>query len=644
MSRKLRDDAKGSAMESRGKFLALVPLGAGAKRFERVCPSATSKEDARARAELGTGLVRALYAGGHEGLVGEALKQLVDAPADKVTAVLEGWQRVAGGALGGPKAPPKPPPPRGETFEAFAARWTSGELAKLYPDHVKVKRTSDDDAQRLKTHVLPHVRGVPLAAFSLAHAEAVMRGLPAELKPWTRRHVAQLIHRVLRLAVYPARIIATNPLPTGFLPKVGKGKAHGYLYPSEDAKLMAHGPTPLGLRLLFGFLAREGMRAGEACGLQWSDVDLEHGAVTLDKNKTDDPRSWSLDPGVVAALAAWKKIQPRPAPKPGEEEIDPEALPLFVDADATPFDPNRHKLAEMLRDALTAAGVKRTQLFEDTDERQQLRAHDLRATFVTLGLAAGRTESWVTDRTGHRSSQMLARYKRAARTVAELGLGVLRPLSDAIPELAERAPKDVSAPVSGDGGGRMEGDGSPAIPGPSGDDDEPRRSSKPLVGGSSPLGRARFQADLVAGLHCSSRATSYLVVYTRVRALAHRGLHRADDRADAPARLGRGRGGDSRRCGSRCARALPARPRASAHAAAARGRGPALGRVDRWPRVACGDDARAARRARAKARPDAAKRLSRRRGRRRPALWAPEHGWPLRRPAPLPALEPARAR
>jgi len=46
--------------------------------------------------------------------------------------------------------------------------------------------------------------------------------------------------------------------------------------------------------------------------------------------------------------------------------------------------------------------------------------HDLRATFITVNLANGRTETWVADRTGHRSSVMIDRYRRAARTWAEL--------------------------------------------------------------------------------------------------------------------------------------------------------------------------------------------------------------------------------
>ncbi|WP_437850993.1 hypothetical protein [Sorangium sp. So ce363] len=50
----------------------------------------------------------------------------------------------------------------------------------------------------------------------------------------------------------------------------------------------------------------------------------------------------------------------------------------------------------------------------------------------------GRTETWISDRTGHKSSRQIHHYKRAARKVAELGLGDFAPLDEAIPELNGR--------------------------------------------------------------------------------------------------------------------------------------------------------------------------------------------------------------
>jgi hypothetical protein len=62
--------------------------------------------------------------------------------------------------------------------------------------------------------------------------------------------------------------------------------------------------------------------------------------------------------------------------------------------------------------------------------------HDLRVAFVTVALANGKSEAWVTDRTGHKTSDMVAKYRRKARSVAEMQLGAFQPLYLAVPELA----------------------------------------------------------------------------------------------------------------------------------------------------------------------------------------------------------------
>jgi hypothetical protein len=181
----------------------------------------------------------------------------------------------------------------GLTFGKFAERWTNGELHKQYPDHVALKTTVDDDRQRLRDHINPIIGDIPLVelvgAPGLERADEVMSKLPS-LSSQTRRHVAQTIHRIFGMAVYPARLIPANPLPRGWLPRVKNNRARAYLYPDEDAKLLACTEVPLVRRLLYGFLAREGCRPSEALRLQRPDLDLERAAVTLDRNKTDDPR------------------------------------------------------------------------------------------------------------------------------------------------------------------------------------------------------------------------------------------------------------------------------------------------------------------------------------------------------------------
>ena len=324
------------------------------------------------------------------------------------------------------------------TFKDLAEDWVSGKLHKQWPDHVKLKRDTANDELRLGK-LYKSIGDVPIERFTITDAEKAMASLPQDRTPQTRRHYGQTIAKVLRLAVYPCKLIERSPLPLGFLPCVRSTIAFGYLYPSEDSTLLACQRVPYDRRLLYAFLAREGCRLGEALALRWCDLDLERGSVRLDANKTDDPRAWVMSPGVAEVLKAYRS-----------DDAD--------SADLVFQTINGDHCAKRFRTDLTTAGVDRAELHERSKNRRPIRIHDLRATFVTLALANGRTESWVADRTGHRSSTMINKYRRQARQVQELELGSLLPLNLAlvadesspgiVPKLRARQDSNLRPPAS----------------------------------------------------------------------------------------------------------------------------------------------------------------------------------------------------
>jgi integrase len=166
--------------------------------------------------------------------------------------------------------------------------------------------------------------------------------------------------------------------------------------------------------MFYAFLHREGTRRSEAGAMTWSDFDLLRGVVVLGENKTNDPRAWALSPGVAEALHAWRELRAR-----NGEDVGDDAS-VFVDEEGKPIS---GRMADQYREHLRAAGITRPVLFERSKSRQCVRLHDTRATFVTVSLANGKSEAWVQDRTGHKSSTMIAKYRRAARMAAEVGMG-----------------------------------------------------------------------------------------------------------------------------------------------------------------------------------------------------------------------------
>ncbi|MFI5298829.1 MAG: tyrosine-type recombinase/integrase [Polyangiales bacterium] len=437
--RRVQRPTSGNVYERRGVLFVRVSVGGGKRPSKRLHGS-LSRDAADDRARAIDGLVAALRSAGQSSWIARTIDEAAAAPDDATLAKI---RTTVMGICDGSLRARSTSILAGETFETFAKRWTSGELHQTYPDQVRLPaaETRTNNAANIARYINPIVGHVPIAAFTREHAREVMRQIDERARDKrrtrtgavsksTRRHVAQNIRRVLELAVEPCALIASNPIPKGFVPKVPKhgGKARAFLFPDEDAKLLARTETPIERRVLFGFLTREGMRREEAATLEWSDVDLVHGIVSLDVNKTHDPRSWALDRGVVAALLVWRKMRRRARFVFGGKE-----------------EPNVDHLADRLREDLAAAGVNRPQLFESSTTRRKVNVHDLRGTFVSLALAAGRSEDWISERTGHRSSSMIRLYKREGSMFAQVGEARLRPLVEAIPELAARG-GNVAAP------------------------------------------------------------------------------------------------------------------------------------------------------------------------------------------------------
>jgi hypothetical protein len=59
-------------------------------------------------------------------------------------------------------------------------------------------------------------------------------------------------------------------------------------------------------------------------------------------------------------------------------------------------------------------GIDRARLFQKKENKLRLRAHDMRAFFITAGMFPGRDALWITDRSGHTTLGMLRTYARAA--------------------------------------------------------------------------------------------------------------------------------------------------------------------------------------------------------------------------------------
>jgi len=179
----------------------------------------------------------------------------------------------------------------------------------------------------------------------------------------------------------------------------------------------------LGPILLFAMLT--GMRRGELCGIQWSDIDWDGSRVTVRRSvwqigstwglkdpKTHQVRTIALDPVAVSLLTARKTR--------AESEAATACVPLSTDAfvwstvadGLSPRTPNSltrafHRLCRTMETEALAADPPRV-------ESWQFRFHDLRHLSATEMVGQGMDPKTVAARLGHANpSVTLAVYAHA---------------------------------------------------------------------------------------------------------------------------------------------------------------------------------------------------------------------------------------
>lgn len=100
-------------------------------------------------------------------------------------------------------------------------------------------------------------------------------------------------------------------------------RARPYLYTQEEivALMAAAGSLRFELRqatyrTLIGLLSVTGMRVGEAIRLDYGDVDLRHGVLTVRQTKFAKTRELPLDASTTGELRAYLRLRDRLCPEP----------------------------------------------------------------------------------------------------------------------------------------------------------------------------------------------------------------------------------------------------------------------------------------------------------------------------------------
>lgn len=356
-----------------------------------------------------------------------------------------------------------PSPVATMTVRELGEAWTSGKLLKTHGAVNGLRpmsggyimgTTLGKRAYKVKTrgpNAGPDFGDLPVTEVQhtdIARIMAEQKGAAS-----TRNHVHNYLARIFSLAEIPLglRPVGSNPVSRAYRAPADEDKHFNFLYPPEVMALLrgtnAKGDTviPLGRRVLYMLANYFGWRKGTLYAFRWSGIDWADGTVSVTKQKgarrldageDDDPGDeqgtpifFVASPDVLAVLRAWYEHCGKP------EADTPVVRDLWTARQRA-----NHDEAMVIRADLKACSVRREILFSEAHNVQKIRFHDGRATFCTWARRAGKDDAWTKQRTGHTAtSKMLDRYTRMAVTLADLDYEPFPNVTEAIPELAERA-------------------------------------------------------------------------------------------------------------------------------------------------------------------------------------------------------------
>ncbi len=196
------------------------------------------------------------------------------------------------------------------------------ELVELWKVRKKAKRSLKDDEGRIKNHLDPHLGGVLLVhidsrlvtRIEMALHRRVERGA---FSPSTSRKVLILLGSMLKMALRQGWIAQ---VPAVELPRE-KPKAYNWIRTDAEIRTFLEKAATErypGLLELYATAVYTGMRAGELFGLQWADIDFEHGLITVQRSydqptKSNKIRRVPLPHALKPMLRAWAKRCHSPA-------------------------------------------------------------------------------------------------------------------------------------------------------------------------------------------------------------------------------------------------------------------------------------------------------------------------------------------
>lgn len=285
-------------------------------------------------------------------------------------------------------------------------QYTVGQWMDVwFENYAKIKvRPSSHQTYRgyIENHIKPNIGSIPLNKLTSLELQKFYKKLlgngrverieskkqPKGLSAKTVRNINQIISSALNLAI-EQKLLLTNPADACALPNLEHREMK--TLPVEQLTSFLREAKESGVFEMYYIELATGLRRGELLGLKWSDIDLEHGnlrvqrqIVRIDGEIVEGPlktknayRTLPLSADATDVLKTQKK-------KCGNSQY------VFPSPTGGPISPD--SVLHMLHRVLKRVGLPK------------VRFHDLRHTFATLALQNGVDIKTVSGMLGHFSA------------------------------------------------------------------------------------------------------------------------------------------------------------------------------------------------------------------------------------------------
>jgi len=309
-----------------------------------------------------------------------------------------------------PHAPePVQAPAKVPTFHEFASEWLAAREPELAPKTVK------DYTWALSYHLLPFFADYRLSQIDaeLVDRYKAVKAREGKLCPAQINKTLKRLAQVLELAVDYGHLARNPAASKGGRRRLKEAKPQrSWVEPEQLMALIEAAPT--GHRPILALLAGAGLRVGEACALDWRDVNLATGTLIVRVSKTDAGTSRQVD--LPLGLADELRSHRAQAPEAGPDE------PVFLSGvrNGKRSRQTPDNVARRIKTAIRRANESLCEVgIEPISER--VSPHSLRRTYASVRAACGDDPVYIAEQLGHEDPTFTIRvYAKAAKRRARL--------------------------------------------------------------------------------------------------------------------------------------------------------------------------------------------------------------------------------